>query len=77
MESHRALESKLGAFPFPLASDPTLETVSLYGVLGDGGKQSNRAVFVIDVDGTVICAIPWFQPSNPAQFLEIFTSLGL
>ncbi len=76
-ESHRVLESRLGTFPFPLASDPSLETVKLYCTLSDDGKRSNRAVFVIDTDGTVIHSIPWFQPGNPSQLLEVFTALGL
>ena len=64
LESHQILETRLGAFPFPLASDPPLETAKLYGVSSDDGKRSNRAVFVIDAEGTVIHAIPWFQPGN-------------
>ena len=77
LESHCALEKRLGSLPFPLASDSSLEVAKLYGVQDDQGKKSHRAVFVIDQSGTILHDIPWFQPGNPGQFLEVFTALGL
>ena len=77
LESHRDLEQRLDGLPFPLASDSGLEVTRLYGVLDDSGKRSNRAVFVIDTDGTVAHSIPWYQPGNVSQFLEVFEALGL
>ena len=71
------MEDRLGALPFPLASDSSLEVARLYDVQDEQGKRSHRAVFVIDTDGTIIYSVPWFQPGNPGQFLEIFTALGL
>ena len=77
LEMQRAFDKDMGGFPFPLASDETLETARRYEVLSDDGKRSRRAVFVIGEDGTIIHSIPWYQPGNPGQFLEIFQVLGL
>ena len=73
----RAFEAALGGCPFPLASDEALETAEQYDALSDDGKRSRRAVFVIDKDGSVLHAISWYQPGNPAQFMEIFEALGM
>ena len=77
LESHRDAAERLGGLPFPLGSDPDLSVIRLYGVAAEDGKRSQRAVFVIDSDGTVALAIPWYQPGNPAQFLQVFQALGL
>ena len=77
LESHRGAIERLGGLPFPLASDPDLSVVRLYGVAAEDGKRSQRAVFVVDSGGTVTLAIPWYQPGNPAQFLQVFQALGL
>ncbi len=77
LESHQDAIERLGGLPFPLASDPDLSVARLYGVVSDDGKRSQRAVFVIDPDGTVALAIPWYQPGNPAQFFQVFQALGL
>lgn len=77
LESHRESEQRLKGLPFPLASDSGLEVTRLYGVLDDSGKRCNRAVFVIDTDGTIVHSIPWYQPGNVSQFLEVFEALGL
>ena len=76
LESHQGFCEAEG-FPFPLASDERLEAATAYGVLGAEGKRSQRAVFVIDEDGIVVHAIPWYQPGNVAQFLEVFQALGV
>jgi len=77
LESHRELERRLGGLPFSLAADINLEVAQLYGVADDAGRRSHRAVFVVDTDGTIAHHIPWYQPGNASQFLEVFTALGL
>lgn len=77
LESHLAFCEALGGCPFPLVSDPELVAARLYDVVGEDGKRSRRAVFVIDRGGRIIHAVPWYQPESTAQFLEIFGALGL
>jgi len=60
-----------------LASDYGLEVARLYGVVGEDGRRSRRAIFVIGLDGTIVHAIPYYQPGSTAQFMEIFQALGL
>ncbi len=76
LESHRDAAERLGGLPFPLASDLDLSVARLYGVAAEDGKRSQRAVFVIHSGGSVALAIPWYQPGNPAQFLQVFQTLG-
>ena len=76
-EAQRAFEEGMGGCPFPLASDQALEAARRYDALSEDGKRSRRAVFVVDRDGTIVHAIPWYQPGNPAQFLRIFEALGM
>ncbi len=75
--SHQSFRDKVGGYPFPLVSDEEREVAAAYDVLHDDGKRSHRAVFVIDQEGVVIHAIPWYQPGNPSQLLEVFQALGL
>jgi len=76
LESHEQFEESLGGLPFPLASDEHLTAAEAYGVVDDGEKRSRRAVFVIEKGGEITHAEPWFQPSNPSQYEEIFRALG-
>lgn len=76
LESHQDFEQRLGGLPFPLASDEKLEATRLYDVMDESGKRSRRAIFVIDKGGTILHAVPWFQPGNPTQYEEIFQALG-
>ncbi len=76
LESHQEFEESLGGLPFPLASDEDLAAAKAYAVVDDGEKRSRRAIFVIDKGGEIIHAEPWFQPSNPSQYEEIFRALG-
>jgi peroxiredoxin Q/BCP len=77
LESHRAFAERLGGLPFPLASDETLTAARAYGVVDEGdSRRSRRAVFVIERDGTLLLALPHFQPTNLAQVGAIFTALG-
>ncbi|MFN3974494.1 MAG: peroxiredoxin family protein [Dehalococcoidia bacterium] len=66
----------LGGCPFPLASDPDLQVARAYGVVGADGRRSQRAAFVIDEEGRIAEAIPWYQPGNVAQFLQVFQALA-
>jgi peroxiredoxin Q/BCP len=77
LEAHRAFCRALGGCPFPLVSDPELVAARLYDVVGEDGKRSRRAVFVIDRGGRIIHQIPWYQPESTAQFLGIFEALGI
>ena len=76
LESHDRLWQTLEGLPFPLASDEGLEAARAYGVVGESGRQSNRAVFVIDQGGQLLHCIPWYQPGNIGQFMEVFEALG-
>ncbi|MCS7277028.1 MAG: redoxin domain-containing protein [Dehalococcoidia bacterium] len=77
LESHRRFEERLGGLPFPLASDESLTVARAYGVVDETGKRCRRAIFVIDQDGTVLLANPFFQPNSPQQYQELFRALGL
>ncbi len=77
LDSHRQFAERLGGLPFPLASDEDLTVARLYNVADEEAKRSGRAVFVIDEEGLITHAEPWFQPGNPAQFEAIFRALGL
>ncbi|MCH8200521.1 MAG: redoxin domain-containing protein [Chloroflexi bacterium] len=77
LDSHRQFAQRLGGLPFPLASDEDLAVARLYNVADEEAKRSARAVFVIDGEGVITHAEPWFQPGNPAQVEAIFRALGL
>jgi peroxiredoxin Q/BCP len=77
LESHAAFAERCGGFPFPLASDASLDAARAYGVVDAGdARRSGRAVFVIDRDGMVMLALAPFQPSNLSQVEAIFAALG-
>ena len=76
LESHGLFGDRLGGLPFPLASDPELKLARSYGVVDESGKRARRAVFVIDIDGTVLLALPHYNPGNLGQFEQIFQTLG-
>lgn len=76
LASHERFCQELGGCPFPLVSDPELVAARLYGVLGEDGRRSHRAIFVMDRGGALLHQIPWFQPGNIGQFLEIIEVLG-
>lgn len=77
LDSHRRFLQQLGEVSFPLASDTTLDVGRSYDVIDDTGKRTRRAVFVIDEQGRVAHAIPWYNPSNAQQYEEIFRALGM
>lgn len=77
LDSHEAFCNKVDGYPFPLVSDAERKMATAFGVLTDDGKRSRRAVYVIDQQGVVVHSIPWYQPSNPMQLLEVFKALGL
>ncbi len=78
LESHAGFTKRIGGFPFALASDGSLEAARAYGVVDDGDpRRSRRAVFVIDSDGTIMLALPRFQPNNLSQVEAIFRALGV
>ena len=77
LDSHRRFLQQLGDVPFPLASDTTLEVARSYDVIDDTGRRTRRAVFVIDEQGRIAHAIPWYNPSNAQHYEEIFRALGM
>ena len=77
LESHAAFAGRLGGVPFPLASDAGLAVARAYGAVDEGdARRARRAVFVIGRDGTVMLALPHFQPGNLSQIEAIFAALG-
>jgi peroxiredoxin Q/BCP len=76
LESHQLFCDRLGGLPFPLASDGDLALARAYGVVDDSGKRARRAVFVIDRDGTVLLALPYYNPAIISQFEQIFQALA-
>ena len=76
LESHERFAQAMGGCPFPLVSDELLDAARLDGVVGEDGRRHQRAVFVIDQGGTLLHQIPWYQPGNIGQFMEIFEALG-
>lgn len=77
IESHQSFCESVGGCRFPLASDPDLRVARAYGAVDEAGTTGIRSVYVIDVDGTVLHRIPWYQPGNVGQFMEVFEVLGL
>jgi alkyl hydroperoxide reductase subunit AhpC len=51
--------------------------IGAFGVVDETGRKARRALFVIDQDSTVRCAIPYYNPANSGQFLEMLEALGL
>jgi len=77
LESHAAFAERLGGLPFPLACDGELAAARAYGVVDEGdARRARRSVFVIDGDGTVLLAVPHFQPANLSQVEAVFAALG-
>lgn len=76
LASHRAFAERL-APPFPLLADEGGAAARAYGVYDEDARRAHRAVFVVDREGTVRLSIPWYNPSNPSQFEEVFRALGL
>jgi peroxiredoxin len=76
VESHQRFAEREGSFPFPLLSDPDLTVARLYEVVSEDGRKARRAVFVIDQNGDILRALPYYNPANSEQFLEIFEALG-
>ena len=64
-------------FPFPLLSDPALEAAAAFGVVDESGKRAQRAAFVVDSEGVIQLAVPFYQPNNLDHYQDIFAALGL
>ena len=76
VESHARFCESMGGCPFPLASDPDAKVARAYGAVDDDGER-RRAVYVLDADRVIVHKIPWYQPGNVGQFMEVFQALGL
>ena len=77
LESHDTFCEEMGGCPFPIATDPNGEVAEAYGARDEGEARGVRAVYVLDADGTVAHRIPWYQPGNVGQSMEVFQALGL
>jgi len=77
VESHQSFCDSIGGCKFPLASDPDREVARKYEAVDESGNAGIRAVYVLDSDATILHKIPWYQPGNVGQFMEIFQALGL
>ena len=77
LESHDRMCLTIAGCPFPLVSDEGLgSSTGLRRGWEKTGDASNRAVFVIDQGGSLLHCIPWYQPGNIGQFMEVFEALG-
>jgi peroxiredoxin Q/BCP len=77
LESHEAFARRLGGLPFALASDTGAVVAAAYGVRDSSDpRRSRRAVFVIDGDGSVLLALPHFQPNSMTDVEAILHALG-
>ena len=77
VEDHVAFCLSLGGCPFPVAADEGLEVARAYDAVALDGEQPVRAAYVLDEDGSIIHKIPFYQPGNVSQFLELFQAIGL
>ncbi len=77
LDSHQRFADRLGGLPFPLLSDPDLEVARLYGVVDEPTKRAQRAVFVIDSDGTIRQRFVPYSVAGTEHFLGVFEALGL
>ncbi len=75
-EAQRRFSEQIAA-PFPIVTDPDGSAARAFGVYDESGRRANRAVFVIDEDGIITLAHPWYNPQNTTQFEEVFAALGL
>lgn len=75
LTTHREFAERLRP-PFPLLADENGAVARAYGVYDEATRRARRAVFVIDPDGAVRLGIPWYNPSNTAQYEQIFRALG-
>lgn len=76
LESHLRFADSIGDVPFPLVADTELQASNLYGVVDDSGKRSRRAVFLIDRGGKIVHVLPWYNPTNSAQYFEVVEALA-
>ncbi len=60
-----------------LASDAEGAVARAYGVYDEISRRARRAAFVVEADGTLGLALPWYNPLNSDQLAQIFTALGL
>ena len=77
VESHQSFCEGMGGCKFPLVSDPDRQVARDFDAVDEASNTGIRSVYVLDSDGTVLHKIPWDQPGNVGQFMEIFQSLGL
>ncbi len=59
-----------------LASDVDGAVARAYGVYDESSRRARRAAFVVEPDGTIGLALPWYNPLNSEQFAQLFAALG-
>jgi len=59
-----------------LASDADGAVARAYGVYDEESRRARRAAFVVEPDGTIGLALPWYNPLNSEQFAQLFAALG-
>ncbi|HEY7294785.1 MAG TPA: peroxiredoxin family protein [Dehalococcoidia bacterium] len=60
-----------------LASDGDGAVAKRYGVYDESNRRAQRAAFVVEPQGTLGLALPWYNPLNSEQLAQIFAALGL
>jgi peroxiredoxin Q/BCP len=75
VEAHRRFQASLSP-PFPLLADSDGTVARAYGVYDEVSRRARRAVVVIGSDGVIQLALPWYNPSNTAQYEQVFAALG-
>jgi len=77
LEQQRAFAASLGTTRIVLASDPDGSAARAYGVYDEVARRARRAAFVVSGQGTVLLALPWYNPLNSDQLAQLFLQLGL
>lgn len=60
-----------------LASDADGAVARAYGVYDESSRRARRAAFVVEPNGTIGLALPWYNPLNSEQIAQLFAALGL
>jgi thioredoxin-dependent peroxiredoxin len=76
LDSHRAFLDRMNRPPFPLLSDPQGEAAKAFGAWDSDERRAKRALFVIDDQGRILHACVPYNPSNLAQYEQLFQALG-
>lgn len=70
-----AFADRLGCARVALASDSGALLARRFGVYDQTQARARRAAFVIDGEGVVRLALPWYNPVNSSQFAALFAAV--